>query len=319
VKTTVLIEGGAAVFLLVFFLLDGVPIEKAFYFSIFHSISAFCNAGFSTFTNNLVNVPGGPMITFICSLLIILGGIGFPVLNLLSDPNKPLRKKIRGMLNNEHASMVIRASIILIVGGTLLLFFTEFNHSMANFTFPSRMFHSYFQSVTARTAGFNSVDMTQIGTASAVIFIVLMFIGASPGSTGGGVKTTTFSILVLSIFSLVKGNTNVIYKRKSVPADLFIKAACLAFVSLAGVSACIFILTLTEPFLVVQIAFEVVSAFGTVGLSLGITPQLSYVGKIVIIFTMFAGRVGPLSFIMVMKKRFAEAEPQFPKGNWIIG
>ncbi|MBN2460141.1 MAG: potassium transporter Trk [Candidatus Cloacimonetes bacterium] len=272
---------------------------EAIYCSVFHSISAFCNAGFCLFKNNLMEFKSNFNINAVITSLIILGGIGFPVL-------VDIRANIMGGLKlsrfSLHSKIVLTCTLILILAGLVCFFIAEYNDTMKGFSLQDRLFASYFQSVTARTAGFNTIDNSLISKPSVLITIILMFIGASPGSTGGGIKTTAFVIIVVSVLAMLKGYKDVnVFKRK-VADDIIRKVMALITASLALLSILIFLLLIIEPFAFERTVFEAFSAFGTVGLSMGITPYMSEAGKMIIILLMYLGRVGPLTLIFAISE-----------------
>ncbi|HOH47429.1 MAG TPA: potassium transporter TrkG, partial [Candidatus Cloacimonadota bacterium] len=215
VYVTVIIEIVGAAVLYTRFIQDMQPLQ-AFYFSVFHSISAFCNAGFSLFSDNMMSYVGSYTINFGISLLIILGGIGFSV---VIDLYRYFTSKARNKRLNLHSKLVLVTSAILLVGGMIAYFMAEYKISMAGFTVPERLLASWFQSVTTRTAGFNTIDLSSLSSASILISLVLMFIGASPGSTGGGIKTTTFAVLILSLTSMLKGKKDLSTFNRKISLD----------------------------------------------------------------------------------------------------
>jgi len=281
------------------FLLEGLPIKKAMYQGFFHSISAFCNAGFSTYDTSIVNL--NPLIKYTISFLIIIGGLGYFVIYELIEKRKHHRKL------SFHSKIVITTTIVLIFGGTLLLLL--FENGTMNFT------DSFFQSVTTRTAGFNSVDLTKLNYASIFLILLLMFIGASPGSTGGGIKTTTFFIIIISIFSVLKGKTEVVIFNRTISIKQIIKAFATSFIYFGIIVLGVILLLQESTFSLQEALFEAVSAMGTVGLSLGITPNLDTYGKIIIIALMFIGRLGPASLALATMKKEKELKIKYPEGT----
>jgi len=273
---------------------------QAIYYSIFHSISAFCNAGFGLWSDNLMQFRGNWNVNLVITLLIITGGIGFTV---LMDLRTTMVRKISFGRLGLHTKMVLLTTLFLIIGGAILFFISEYNTVMAGFSFKDRMLSSYFQSVTCRTAGFNTIDQTQLTNASALVSIILMYIGASPGSTGGGIKTTTFAVLMLTMFSMIRGSRDVTVFRKKISEQSIKNVLSLIAISLIFIVSCIFILMLIEPFPFVKIVFESLSAFGTVGLSMGITGSLSTAAKTIIVILMYIGRIGPLTLIYALAQR----------------
>ena len=296
----------------VFEMIGAIPLYFVFdhdlFSAVFHSISAFCNAGFSLYSNSFENFYGNWILNLTVMLLIIFGGIGFTV---ISDLKRIISSKKLGFKRlSLHSKIAIITTFILIAIGFILYFISEFNYTMEHFSFKDRFLSSLFQSVTTRTAGFNTIDNSNLSYPSVFITWILMFIGASPGSTGGGIKTTTLAVIVLSIVSIIKGRTDVIAYNKKIPEITTRKVMALIAVSLLVLFLMIFLLLEfgldnnsagQENFGKFQeIVFEAFSAFGTVGLSMGITSNLSIIGKIIIIILMYLGRVGPLTFIFAL-------------------
>ncbi|MEW6184132.1 MAG: TrkH family potassium uptake protein [Thermodesulfobacteriota bacterium] len=287
------------------------PSSRALYLAVFHSVSAFCNAGFSLFQDNLIKFQGSYIVSLTVAFLIILGGIGFPVAHEIFVGVKKKRKGLRVKVTL-HSRLVLITTAILVLGGAIIVYGIEYNDALEDLPVPQGMLIAFFQSVTTRTAGFNTIDIASLTNASLLVMIILMFIGASPGSCGGGIRTTTFALLSGLLWNRLKGKNRVHLFRRTVPEEVISRAMVL--VALAG--GLILLLTLlvllvesgNRPFPqakggLMEILFEVVSAFGTVGLSLGITPQLEPVSKILIVITMFLGRVGILSLGYSIAKR----------------
>lgn len=299
---TVLVEVSGALLLFPFFLKNN-SVLNSIGMSLFHSVSSFNNAGFDIFggLDNMLPYKDSAYLCIITSLLIIFGGLGFLVITELFTKFRKTRLRL-------HTKVVIFMTVSLIVSGAVLLYITE-NISPLQ---------AYFMSVSTRTAGFTTVDFNNISNAGVFIMCILMFIGASPGSTGGGIKTTTFLVLFTSLFCYLRQKETVIFKRK-ISKDAVFKAFLIATMSLtvtliSTVLICIF--DKQTEFL--KILFEVVSAVGTVGLSYGITPTLSFASKVVLILTMFIGRIGPLSIVSlwISKKKSGIS---FPEENINVG
>lgn len=313
---TALVEMVGAIFLFFTFRNHTHSVIQAIYYSIFHSVSAFCNAGFCLWSDNLMQFLGSWNVNLVITGLIITGGIGFTV---LTDVRTTLLRKISFSRLSLHTKIVLMTTLSLIIVGTILFFIAEYKTTMNGFSFKDRALASYFQSVTCRTAGFNTIDEMQLTNASALISIILMYIGASPGSTGGGIKTTTFAILILAIFSMIRGSKDVtVFKRKI--SEQHIKTVLsLIGMSLIFIVSLIFILMLIEPFPFVKIVFEALSAFGTVGLSMGITSSLSSAGKTIIVILMYIGRIGPLTLIYALSQRKRKFHVEFTEEKIGIG
>lgn len=279
------------------------PWPQAIFLALFHSVSAFCNAGFSLFSENLLPFQKNFVVCLTVALLIILGGIGFPVAYELGQQLKKRKEHNRFRLSL-HSRLVLLTTGILIFGGTALLFGIEYNDALEKLPLSTGLLASFFQSVTSRTAGFNTLELTSLTNASLLILIILMFIGASPGSCGGGIRTTTFALLFGLLWNRLKGKSRVHLFHRTVPEEIISRAI---FIVLLAGGLIILLTTLVllvengnTPFLrvkggLMEILFEVVSAFGTVGLSLGITPKLEPASKLLLILAMYLGRVGILS------------------------
>jgi trk system potassium uptake protein TrkH len=290
------------------------------YYSMYHSISAFCNAGFSLFANNLEDFKGDITVNMTITLLIIFGGLGFIVImNLLHYFRFGIFKKERLTL---HTKLILVVTGVLILVGTLLILATEWNNGLANLPLSTKLQGAYFQSVTPRTAGFNTINMTHLTNACYFMTIILMFIGASPGGTGGGIKTSTFGIFIGSILSMLKGRTNVEMFKRSIPKETVTNALLLTTLTLMLLALFGFILLVTENAAPIHVFFELVSAFGTVGLSAGITSNLTTIGKLIIIATMFIGRVGPMTLILAisqLRQQRRSVGYEYPEENVMVG
>lgn len=291
---------------------------KAVYYSIFHSISAFCNAGFSLFSDNLYGFKNSFLINITIPLLIFLGGIGFST--ILNCYNVFRKKEKRLTLTTK---LSIKISIFLIIAGTFAMFILEYSNksTIGNLSFVQKLEASFFQSVSTRTAGFNTISILGLKRSTSLLFIILMFIGASPGSTGGGIKTTTFGLIALGTWATLKNKDGIEYDKRSISWRIYSKAIAILFISLIYTTICIFLLILFERnknFL--DLAFEVYSAFGTVGLSRDLTPNLSDISKFILIVTMFVGRVGPLTIALALSKsNLKKGHYTYPQENILIG
>lgn len=293
-----------------------MPYEQAVYYGIFHSISAFCNAGFSLFSNNLENFRGNPVISLTISYLIILGGMGFAIINSFI---MMIRKGVsRFTLTSKLA---IQISMILTFGGAILFFLLEFSNSATLFPLPwsEKIIASIFQSVTLRTAGFNTIPLANLRSATVFMACIWMLIGASPGSTGGGIKTTTLGVILFYVIGIIRGKEHVEIFNRRLDWDVMNKALALLVVSLSYIALVILLLLVIEPFSMEKIVFEVVSAFGTVGLTMGITPHLTVTSKLLIIVTMFIGRLGPMTIALALGEKKKKARVQYPKEDILIG
>ena len=310
---TFVIEGTGA-FLLFLRLLKGNPFFKALYLAIFHAISAFNNAGFDIFGNSLENFSGDFMINFVVISLIILGGIGFGV--MAEFYNKFNFKK-----TSLQTKIVIIITVILLIVGFLLILGLEFDNTetMGKLPFIEKMGSAFFLSVTPRTAGFNTLPTGALRSSTLFLVIVLMFIGASPGSTGGGIKTTTFGVLLITVWNMMIGKQDIEIYNRRLEEDVVFKALSITILSLGLVVFVTIILTVTEKMEFLRVLFETVSAFGTVGLSTGITAKLSSFGRLLITITMFAGRVGPLTLAIAFAERQRKGIYHYPKEKVMVG
>jgi trk system potassium uptake protein TrkH len=269
--------------------------------AIFHSISAFCNAGFSTFSENLFLFTNSWNVPLITLVLIVTGGIGFIV---ISDVYYVLIKKVKREFSL-HTKIVLKTTIILLEIGTIFIFLYEGQKSLAHYPIAMKIIHSFFQAGTPRTAGFNTVDISAFSTVTIFLLIVFMFIGASPGGTGGGVKTSTFALMLIWIKELLLGRykSDVTTMKKRIPQEQALRSFLLVFLSAILIFIAFFLIMLVDQAQPLKLLFEIFSAFGTVGLSLGssINPYCNYVyefsvfGKLIIILLMLIGRVGTLT------------------------
>ncbi|RFB38467.1 TrkH family potassium uptake protein [Brevibacillus sp. VP] len=313
---TGLIELTGGILLTLRFAFD-MPFAKALYYGMFHSISNFNNAGFDLMGefSSLTKYVSDPIVNLTVCALIILGGIGFIVMAEVYGYRETKRLSL-------HTKVVLTTTAILIVVGTLAILILEFTNAktLQPLSPIGKFFGALYQSVTARTAGSNTISIGDMRQSSLFFIIVLMFIGASPGSTGGGIKTTTFATLLGAVWAQIKGREDVIFYRQRILPHMIYKSLTVTMIALFIVIIVSMILTITEPgkdFL--MILFESVSAFATVGLSMGLTPDLSDIGKLVISLTMFAGRVGPLTIAFALAQRNRKEYFRYPKGKIMIG
>ena len=320
---TCIVEGiGATVLFLRWRNIMGWSVLHTIEQSIFHAVSGFCNAGFSLFYNSLMGFAKDPVINVTMILLIFLGGIGFIVImDILGVVTK--RKLVNRL--SLHSKLVLLISAILIILGAVLFLFFERDGMMRTMSTGERVWGSLFQSVTARTAGFNTLDIGKMTIPSLMVLILLMFVGASPGSTGGGIKTSTFAILISSGLTMIKGRKRVAFFGRSIPKAVIREAMGIFFLAISWVFIATVLLTYfeggrtTNSDAFVKSLFEVVSAFGTVGLSTGVTAGLTVAGKVCIIATMFAGRVGPLTLVLAVAFRKKKESYIFPEENVMVG
>ncbi|MFA6636531.1 MAG: TrkH family potassium uptake protein [Candidatus Omnitrophota bacterium] len=290
--------------------------------AVFHSVSGFCNAGFSLFGDSFSAYRADPWINIIMMGLIVAGGIGFIVLMDAAG----LFRKSRGTKNLSLQSKVaITTSAILILGGAALIFLFERGNLLKGMGMGESLLASFFQSVTARTAGFNTVNIAGMASPARLVLIFLMFIGASPGSTGGGIKTCTFAVLAVTVYGIMRNKARTSFFGRSVPMQIIREVIVIIFLAIAWIFAATIALTYLErnnPAIsgnFMGAFFEVVSAFGTVGLSTGVTAGLSFGGKICIILTMYAGRIGPLTLALAVAFRPRADRYSYPEENIMVG
>ena len=302
---------------LLYFQFPGLRLTERLFASVFHSVSAFCNAGFSVFPDGFVPFRSDAGINLTVSFLIISGGLGFLVLNELF---LLLKRKKSFSKFTLHSKLVLIISLILIVTGTLIIFAEELINGTNDLNTADKLISSFFHSVSARTAGFNTIDLNILSYSSLFVLILLMFIGASPGSTGGGIKTTSVGMVYAYFRSRFQGKNKVNVFYRTIPQENYEKAFLIIIISFALISlSLILVLTFEKDFHFSELLFEVVSAFGTVGLSLGITPELSGTSKIVIMATMFTGRIGPITILLAMSKRESKVSYDYPNENIMTG
>lgn len=313
------IEGIAAVLFTARWSVDlGFP--KGLYYGIWHAVSFFNNAGFDLFGpitgpfSSLTAYADDFITNVVTMALIVLGGIGFIVMSDVMDYRKTKRLSL-------HSKVVLSATSILIVTGALVIFIFEYSNSktLGSLDFGGKILASFFQSVTPRTAGANTLDLASLRQATQFFMIILMFIGASPGSTGGGIKTTTFTMLVGAIVAMVRGKEDIVFFRNRLGKERILKAITLTMFALFLVIFVTMLLSTTEDHEFLMILYEVTSAFGTVGLTLGLTTKLTAFGKVMIVLTMFAGRLGPLTLAYALQPKAEKELYRYPEGKITIG
>ncbi|MEK5239522.1 TrkH family potassium uptake protein [Paenibacillus sp. FSL L8-0470] len=309
------IEASCAALLALRWAVD-MPFGRALYYGIFHAVSMFNNAGFDIFGGyrSLTGYVNDPTVNIVVMFLIVSGGIGFIVMSDLMD----YRKSRRLLL---HTKVVLSMTAALILIGTVVIFVFEFTNSrtLGPLNLGGKLWASFFQSVTPRTAGANTVDIAGLRQASQFFIVILMFIGASPGSTGGGIKTTTFTLMIGAVVSMLRGREDIVLFRYRLAQERVFKALTITLLALLLIVSVSMVLSTTEerPFL--MILFETTSAFATVGLSMGLTPELTEAGKILISLTMFAGRLGLLTLAYALGPKQGKALYKYPEGKMIIG
>lgn len=293
---------------------------RAAYLGVFHSVSAFCNAGFSLFRDSLVGFKGDLGIVMTMSLLIILGGLGFPVTMELIQ-----RDTLGRLFWRRRSPLSVHTKLVLIVTGGLLaagmgwFLWLEWGNTLKGLPIGQKIMAAWFQSVTARTAGFNTVEIGALRGATLFLLMIWMFVGASPGGTGGGVKTTTLGILVLSVRAALRGREEVEAFGRALSPRLVYRAVSIAVVGTGLLGTFAALLLATQAGRPLGVAFEAVSAFGTVGLSTGATPYLTPLGRVLVVTLMFAGRLGPLTLTLAIRERAYEGARRLPSARVMTG
>lgn len=308
-------------------LAHGFAMGRALYYGLFHAICAFCNAGLSLFPNNLIAVRSDKLILITVMALIVVGGLGFLVLHDVSQVGWWRRRPmlLRGRISL-HSRVALQATVVLLVAGWITLAVLEWNRTLASLSIGNRLTCSLFQSVTARTCGFNVVDMAETHAATRFATVLLMFVGGSPGSTAGGIKTTTLVMLLAIVGTLIRGRQELTFQGRSVSLRVMEESLTIFLLSLLVVTALYGLLLLTEElnlaasrFTAEALMFEIVSAFGTVGLSTGIVPGFTDFGKLLLVAGMFIGRVGPLTVALVVSMKKTRQLVRYPEADVMVG
>ena len=314
---TLFFEAGGALLLTTRFM-PAFGFWRGLWYSIFHSISAFCNAGFDlmgiiTPYSSLMGFSSDFIVNVTIMLLIIIGGIGFVVWDDIYT------NKLHFKDYSLHSKIILTSTLIALFGAAILFFITEKDASMAGMNLYERIIASLFQAVTPRTAGFNTLDLTRLSSGGTLLTIGLMFIGAAPGSTGGGIKISTFTVMLLAIFSYSRGREDMEIYRRRVDKSLAWRAFCSALFYFLLVFASAFIICAVTRFALRDVLFEAFSALGTVGLSMGITGQLNVISKVLIILLMYSGRIGSLTVILSVSESRKKSALHNPVEKVIIG
>lgn len=312
---TFILEGIAALILAARWSFD-MGWNKALYFGLFHAVSSFNNAGFDLFGDfrSITGYVDDFTVNIVISGMIILGGIGFTV---IADVFRNRNWRMFSL----HSKVVLTMSAFLIVGGAVLVFALEYSNpkTLAPLSTSGKILASYFQSVTPRTAGFNSLVISDLRSATQFLLIILMFIGASPGSTGGGIKTSTFMSLMGAVRAMIQGHGDVEVFKRRIPQEIVYRALTITIAALTLVISVTMILAVTEKAEFLTVLFETTSAFGTVGLSMGLTPDLTTIGRLMITATMFAGRVGPLTIAFAVAQRQHKPAFKYAREKIMVG
>ncbi|WP_232468388.1 TrkH family potassium uptake protein [Alkalitalea saponilacus] len=294
-----------------------------FYYSLFHAMSAFNNAGFSLFPENLYQegIQHQYPLHMAIAVLIVIGGLGFLVLqDIFARKNRLDRKKHPWKKLLVNTRLVLYVTATLILSGAILFFLLEYNNTLKEYSLTGKIVTSLFQSITTRTAGFNTLETNLLSSPTIFLFMFLMFIGASPGSTGGGVKTTTFAVALKSAWANLRGKEHVEFFNRNISWVYVNKTYTVLFTAVSLIVLFTFLLLIAEPQYNFKVVFfELVSAFGTVGLSLGITPELTTTGKTILVFAMFIGRIGSLTLGLALTRRVIYTKYRYPNARLMIG
>lgn len=299
--------------------------DKAFFYAVFHSVSSFCNAGTTLFEPGISKLVLDSFPLFTMATLVFLGGIGFIVWyeisnNLIKSIKSWWTAEPKKITTSLHTKIVLTTSAILVFIGTFMFFILEKTNTLKGFTLWHQIVNSFFISVTSRTAGFDTINIGYLALPTLLILIVLMFIGASPSSTAGGIKVTTFTLFIATIIATIKGKDSVEIYGRTIPAEQIFKATVIVALSLSWVIITSFILLITDSdFTFIQIVFEAVSAFSTTGFSTGITPYLSIIGKSILISSMLLGRLGALTLVLALRKKEEKQLYKFPEERVMLG
>jgi len=306
--------------------LEFYPLPKAVYHGVFHAVSAFCNAGFSLYGNSFEAFRSDLLINLVLIGLIVLGGLGFVV---LLDLRYLLQQPTEGRSHfSFHTKVVLSVTFSLILLGTLFFFWVERAHTLNNIEPGTGFLIALFQSVTARTAGFNTIHISLLSNATCIILMFLMFIGAAPGSCGGGVKVTTFGILWALLLARLRGREEPHLFFRSIPRETVGKALAIVLSSVLLIGVVFLGLLLTEQWHLspvesrgnfLPLLFETISAFGTVGLSMGVTTHLTTGGRLLIILLMFVGRLGPLTMAVALTRKKIKSRFRYARGEVMVG
>ena len=312
VKYTLFLEMLGSVILTARFYAIFGDFKKALFYGVFHAVSAFCNAGFALFSDSFMSFHGDVIINITILVLVLLGGLGFLVLQQLLQTRSIKRL-------SANAKLVLLITAILFFMPSFFLFHFEFSNAFSGLSIGDKIMAAFFQIGMTRTAGFNSIDFATMQNTSILMICILMFIGAAPGGTGGGVKITTVALLFLSMRSIFKRQADIDCFKKRVPSEIVTKSIAILAISFSLVSFFMMVIMSTEnaPFL--EVFFEVISAFGTVGLSIGLTSKLSFSGKLLISILMFIGRIGSLSLVFILTTEKKSLGYKYPNGKFMVG
>jgi trk system potassium uptake protein TrkH len=304
--------------------LMGEGVGRPLYYAVFHSVSAFCNAGFSLHKGSLVNFQNSPLYMLTISALVIAGGLGFLVVyNLMQIRFWRRNLKTRGRLTL-HSRVVLGSTLILLAVGTVLILLQEWSNTLAEIPqLHNKICTAFFHAVTPRTAGFNALPMTELHGSTRFTTSLLMFVGGSPGSTAGGIKTSTLFVLIVTIFSICKGRTQTILFNRCIPARTVRESIIIFLLSLFGVLTAYGLLLYSEnpgtPGEASNLFFEAISAFATVGLSMNTTATLSHMGEFIIMVCMYIGRLGPMTAALLIGSSHVVERIRYPEEEVVVG
>lgn len=286
---------------------------KGVFYSFFHSISAFNNAGFALWSDNLIRYVGDPIVNIGITGLIILGGIGFTVMSDIC-----YKKSFRKL--SLHSKIMIIGTIVTNLLAMAFIFFLEYHnpHTLGHLSTPNKLWASYFQAVTTRTAGFETMDLNDLKEPTALLFLLLMFVGAGSASTGGGIKLTTFIVIVISVITFIKGKQEIVLAKRTIATSILLKSLAIFSIALLAIFLAVFVLCITEKAPFLKVLFEVISAFGTVGLTMGLTTKITMIGKLIIVMMMFIGKLGPLTLAVSIAKS-EQASIRYPHEDILTG
>ncbi|HEX6922773.1 MAG TPA: TrkH family potassium uptake protein [Bacillales bacterium] len=303
----------AAAFLLTLYWGPIMGWGKALYYSIFYSVSAFNDAGFSLWPDSLSRWVGDPVVNILISTLVIIGGLGFTVLMNLWDARHFKDLTL-------HTKFMLIGTVVINAFAFIMILFLEFNNpaTLGNLPLGSKLWAAFFQAISARTAGFTTVDIGAMHEATLFLIIILMYIGAGSTSAGGGIKVTTFIVLLLSVVKILRGKEDAVAFGRTIKDSIFMRAFAIVVVSLTFIFIGIFILSLTEQASFFEVVFEVVASFSTTGFSVGLTQSLSATGQVVVMFLMFIGKLGPLTLVFSLAKPEVK-KIRYPEGRIFIG
>lgn len=331
IKYTIFFEILGAIFLSFVFVPE-FGLYKGLYYSVFHSISAFCNAGFDVLgATSLMNYQSNLLVNMVICTLIISGGLGFIVWvdirlswRRYKENFKVFQLKRYLATLSLHTKIVLVVTVFLLVFGTVAIMALEFHNpeTLGPMSWSQKLLASFFQSTTLRTAGFATLDMALLYDPTKLLMSVMMFIGGSPAGTAGGIKTVTLAIMTLYVLALVKGNDTIKVMKRSISDQVVKRSLTIAMVSFFITILALFVLSITENLPFIDLVFEIFSAFATVGLSASVTPLLTTVGKIVIIILMYIGRIGPISMVLIFAKRYSQMKGKdivYPPSDVLIG